>query len=145
MRIASLRRRVQCLAAAQVRGWRKYKVCDTNEAVLGTVGALAARTAPFGDDGLLRYAGRTTPSPGRPAHRSPGHSPRRDAGHPCTHWSFSAGRGSRETLNVTFGGTRVVEVGVARDASGQGGHLARWYHASTGLSPTGIPRLTSLH
>ncbi|MFB6991408.1 hypothetical protein ACFC0C_24860 [Streptomyces sp. NPDC056178] len=49
-------------------------------------------------------------------------------GHPWTGWSFSAGWGSREKLDVTLMEPQlVVEVGVdvARDASGRWHHPAR--------------------
>lgn len=100
---------------------------------MGAVGSLAAPTGLLGDDGLLRHTGRTTTLT-RPASSSvAGPLARSGAGHPWTVRSFSAG--SRETLNVTSGGTRVVAVGVARDASGRWGHPARWCHASSDLSP----------
>ncbi|MEU7062035.1 ATP-dependent DNA ligase [Streptomyces sp. NPDC046197] len=61
-------------------------------------------------------------------------------------WSFSAGWGSRETLDVTLVEPElVVEVGVdvARDASGRWRHPARLHRARPDLSPTDVPRLTS--
>lgn len=60
----------------------------------------------------------------------------------ATGWSFSAGWGSQEKLNVTLVEPGlVVEVGVdvARDASGRWRHPARWDRARPDLSPTDIP------
>ncbi|MFJ8363847.1 hypothetical protein [Streptomyces sp. NPDC093984] len=67
-------------------------------------------------------------------------------GHPWTGWSFCAGWGSRETLNVTLVKPElVVEVGidVARDASGRWRHPARLHRARPDLSPTDVPRMTA--
>jgi ATP-dependent DNA ligase len=134
-----------------VRGWRKYKVRETTEAIVGAVtGSLAAPSSlllgRYDDAGRLQYIGRTTAlaravsatvagllAPARPGHRWAG-------------WSFSAGWGSRETLNVTLVEPElVVEVGVdiARDASGRWRHPARWHRARPDLSPADVPRLTS--
>ncbi|MET7980246.1 hypothetical protein ABZW44_46245 [Streptomyces mirabilis] len=68
-------------------------------------------------------------------------------GHPWTGWSFSAGWGTRETLNVTLVRPElVVEVGVdvTRDASGRWRHPARWHRAHPDLSPADVPHLTPL-
>ncbi|MFI7406026.1 hypothetical protein ACIBW9_37110 [Streptomyces sp. NPDC049541] len=90
-----------------VRGWQKYKVLETTEAIVGAVtGSLAAPSSlllgRYDDDGRLQYTGRTT-TPTRAASGTvasllaPG-----QRGHPWTGWSFSAGWRSRETLNVTL-------------------------------------------
>ncbi|MCL7429788.1 ATP-dependent DNA ligase [Streptomyces sp. YS415] len=134
-----------------VRGWQKYKVRETSEAIVGAItGPLTApRTLLLGrydEQGRFQYIGRTTTlaqaagtavvgllAPGRP-------------GHPWTGWSFSAGWSSQENLNVTLVEPElVVEVGVdvARDASGRWRHPARWHRARPDLSPTDVPRLTS--
>ncbi|MEV0937643.1 hypothetical protein ACIBMX_10480 [Streptomyces phaeochromogenes] len=63
------------------------------------------------------------------------------AGRPWTGWSFSAGWGSRETLDVALVRPElVVEVGVdvARDISGRWRHPARWHRARPDLSPTDV-------
>ncbi|SNX88783.1 ATP-dependent DNA ligase [Streptomyces sp. TLI_55] len=134
-----------------VRGWQKYKVLETAEAIVGAVtGSLAAPSSlllgRYDDDGSLQYTGRTTTltraaSSMVAALLAPGR--RR---HPWTGWSFSAGWGSRETLNVTLVEPElVVEVGVdvARDASGRWRHPARWHRARPDLSPADVPRPTS--
>ncbi|MGW5609365.1 ATP-dependent DNA ligase [Streptomyces sp. NPDC003753] len=134
-----------------VRGWRKYKVRETAEAIVGAVtGTLASpRTlllGRFDDCGRLQYVGRTTTL----AQTASGTvawllAPPQD-GHPWTGWSFSAGWGSRETLDVTLVELElVVEVGVdvARDASGRWRHPARLHRARPDLSPADVPRLTA--
>ncbi|MFE3412833.1 hypothetical protein ACFXMT_32285 [Streptomyces mirabilis] len=66
-------------------------------------------------------------------------------GHPWTGWSFSAGWGSKERLNVTLVEPELVVevgVGVARDAAGRWRHPARWHRARPDLSPTDVPRVT---
>ncbi|WP_367318110.1 ATP-dependent DNA ligase [Streptomyces sp. HUAS ZL42] len=134
-----------------VRGWLKYKVRETTEAITGAVtGTLATPRSlllgTYDDDGHLQYTGSTTTltqatsitvaellAPARP-------------GHQWTGWSFSAGWGSRETLNVTLVEPElVVEVGVdvARDASGRWRHPARLHRARPDLSPADTPRLPS--
>ncbi|MET8012821.1 ATP-dependent DNA ligase [Streptomyces sp. NPDC005271] len=58
--------------------------------------------------------------------------------------SFSAGWGSRETLDVTLMEPElVVEVGVdvARDAYGRWRHPARLHRARPDLSPADVPHL----
>jgi hypothetical protein len=67
-------------------------------------------------------------------------------GHPWTGWSFAAGWGSQEKLNVTLmEPVVVVEVGVdvARDASGRWRHPARWPRARPDLDPADVPHLPS--
>ncbi|MFF2431606.1 hypothetical protein [Streptomyces mirabilis] len=63
-------------------------------------------------------------------------------GHPWTGWSFSAGWGSKERLNVTLVEPELVVevgVGVARDAAGRWRHPARWHRARPDLSPPTSP------
>ncbi|MGZ0200600.1 ATP-dependent DNA ligase [Streptomyces sp. RM1] len=134
-----------------VRGWTKYKVRETSEAIVGAVtGTLSSpRTVLLGrydGEGRLQYVGRTTTLP-RAAGAAVGGllAPGR-GGHPWTGWTFTAGWGSRETLDVTLVEPGlVVEVGVdvARDASGRWRHPARWHRARPDLSPADVPRLTS--
>jgi hypothetical protein len=96
----------------------------------------------FGPEGRLQYVGRTTTlakTAGTPVAGMP-HRDRR--GHPWTGWSFSVGRASRKTLDVTLVEPElVVEVGVdvARDTSGRWRHAARWHRARPDLSPADSP------
>ncbi|MEU0659392.1 hypothetical protein ABZ523_09870 [Streptomyces lavendulocolor] len=64
-------------------------------------------------------------------------------GQPWTGWSFSAGWGSTETVDVTLVEPELVtEVGVdvARDASGRWRHTARWHRPRHDLSPADTTR-----
>ncbi|MET7903888.1 ATP-dependent DNA ligase [Streptomyces sp. NPDC005355] len=134
-----------------VRGWQKYKVRETSEAIVGAItGSLAVpRTLQLGrydDGGRLQYVGRTTALARAAGAAVAGLLARGRRGHPWTAWSFSAGWGSQEKLDVTLVETElVVEVGVdvARDASGRWRHPARWHRARPDLSPADVPRLTS--
>lgn len=118
-----------------VRGWLKYKVRETTEAIVGAVtGPVAAPRSlllgRYDDDGRLKYTGRTT-TLGLAAGSTVGGllAPAR-RGHSWTGWSFSAGWGIKETLNVTLVSPElVVEVDVARVASGRGRHPARLHRA----------------
>nr|WP_272910397.1 hypothetical protein [Streptomyces mexicanus] len=124
-----------------VRGWHKYKVRETSEAVVGAV--TGSLTAPrslllgrFDDEGRLQYVGLTTALARQAARASV------DGG------SFSAGWGSREHLEVTLVEPElVVEVGVdvTRAASGRWRHPARWHRARPDLSPTDVPHLPTAH
>ncbi|MFE0858133.1 ATP-dependent DNA ligase [Streptomyces mutabilis] len=57
--------------------------------------------------------------------------------------TFSAGRGSREQLDVTLGAPQlVVEVGadVARDGAGRWRRAACWHRARPDVAPAATPR-----
>ncbi|MGW3480206.1 ATP-dependent DNA ligase [Streptomyces althioticus] len=134
-----------------VRGWQKYKVRETSEAIIGAVtGSLTdPRTLLLGRydaEGRLQYVGRTTTLARTAGTAVAGLLKAGRRGHPWTGWSFSAGWGSRETLDVTLVEPElVVEVGVdvARDASGRWRHHARLHRARPDLSPADVPRLAS--
>ncbi|MEU3620026.1 ATP-dependent DNA ligase [Streptomyces sp. NPDC006872] len=134
-----------------VRGWEKYKVRETSEAIVGAVtGSLGApRTlllGRYGTEGRLQYVGRTTTLARTAGAAVAGLLAPGRRGHPWTGWSFSAGWGSQEKLVVTLVEPElVVEVGVdvARDTSGRWRHPARWHRARPDLSPADVPRLTS--
>ncbi|MFD3821861.1 ATP-dependent DNA ligase [Streptomyces sp. NPDC058625] len=133
------------------RGWQKYKVRETSEAIIGAVtGPLAApRTLLLGrydTQGRLQYVGRTTTLAQAAGAAVAGLLAPGPGGHPWTGWSFSAGWGSQEKLNVTLVEPELVvevSVDVARDAAGRWRHPARWHRARPDLSPTDIPHLTS--
>jgi hypothetical protein len=104
-----------------------------------------ARCCPAGT--TLKAAFNTSvaspPSPRRQVGRSLVCSLRGGAGIRWTDWSFSAGWGSQEKLNVRLVDPAwVVEVGVdvARDASGRWRHPARLHRARPDLSPADVPR-----
>lgn len=132
------------------RAWQKYKVHETTEAIVGAV--TGSLTAPRGlllgryDDGRLQYTGRTTTLTRTASTTVAGQLASAQHSHPWTGWSFSAGWGSRETLNVTLVEPElVVEVGVdvARDAAGRWRHPTRLHRARPDLSPADAPRWTS--
>ncbi|GAB2768512.1 hypothetical protein [Streptomyces bullii] len=120
-------------------------------AIVGAVtGTLAAPTSlllgRFDDSGRLQYAGRTTTLAQTASSTVAGLLAPAQGGHPWTGWSFSAGWGSRETLDVTLVEPElVVEVGVdvARDASSRWHHPARLHRARPDLSPADVPRLAT--
>ncbi|MER5372685.1 ATP-dependent DNA ligase [Streptomyces sp. NPDC002553] len=132
------------------RGWRKYKIRETEDAVVGafTGSPATPRTLLLGrydTDGRLRYIGRSTTLPQTAGREIAGHLTLAGA-HPWTGWTFSAGWGSRESLHVTLVRPElVVEVGVdvARDSAGRWRHPARWHRARPDLSPADIPTLES--
>ncbi|MFE7854451.1 ATP-dependent DNA ligase [Streptomyces sp. NPDC057403] len=134
-----------------VRGWEKYKVRETSEAIVGAVtGSPAApRTLLLGRydvQGRFQYVGRTTTLARAAGASVAGLLDRGRRGHPWTGWSFSSGWGGQEKLDVTLVEPElVVEVGVdvARDASGRWRHPARWHRTRPDLSPADVPRLTS--
>ncbi|MFI8308071.1 ATP-dependent DNA ligase [Streptomyces sp. NPDC085927] len=125
-----------------VRGWQKYKVRETSEAIVGAVtGPLGApRTLLLGrydTDGRLQYVGRTTTLARTAGAVVAGLLVPGRRGHPWTGWSFSAGWGSQGELVVTLVGPELVmEVDVARDAAGRWHHPARWHRTRPDLSPT---------
>ncbi|WP_329235625.1 hypothetical protein [Streptomyces canus] len=123
---------------------------ETTEAIVGAV--TGSLTAPRGlllgryDDGRLQYTGRTTTLTRTASTTVVGQLASAQHGHPWTGWSFSAGWGSRETLNVTLVEPELVvevSVDVARDAAGRWRHPARWHRARPDLSPADVPRRTS--
>ncbi|MDG9709405.1 ATP-dependent DNA ligase [Streptomyces sp. DH10] len=132
-----------------VRGWRKYKVRETTEAIVGAV--TGPVTAPrslllgrYNERGRLQYTGRTTALTQATSSTVAGLLAPARPGHPWTGWSFAAGWGTRETLDVTLVDPElVVEVGVdvARDAAGRWRHPARLHRPRTDLSPTDVPFL----
>ncbi|MFE5406423.1 ATP-dependent DNA ligase [Streptomyces sp. NPDC056580] len=144
-------KRLDSVYEPAVRGWRKYKVRETTEAIVSAAtGTLAApRTlllGRFDDRGRLQYVGRTTTPTLRASSTVTGLLTPARRGHPWTGWSFSAGWGSRETLDTTLVEPELVaEVGVdvARDASGRWRHPARWHRARPDLSPTEVPQFES--
>ncbi|WSQ06376.1 hypothetical protein OG604_00350 [Streptomyces sp. NBC_01231] len=96
--------------------------------------------------GRLRYTGRTTTLPQAAGHALAPLLAAAAGEHPWTGWTFSAGWGTRETLNVTLVRPElVVEVGVdvARDSAGRWRHPARWCRARPDLSPGDVELVAS--
>ncbi|MGW0491141.1 ATP-dependent DNA ligase [Streptomyces olivaceus] len=133
--------------ASSARRWSKYKVRATEDAVVGgyTGPEAAPRTLLLGRydiSGRLHYVGRSTVLPQTAGRTVSGLLNPVTAGHPWTGWTFSAGWGSRESLDVTLVRPQlVVEVGVdvARDGHGRWRHPARWHRARPDLPPLGTP------
>ncbi|MFE9446340.1 hypothetical protein ACFYO2_47360 [Streptomyces sp. NPDC006602] len=133
------------------RGWRKYKVRETQEAIVGAItGSLAApRSLLLGRldaRGHLQYTGRTT-TLARPASTLlSGLLVPAAAGHLWTGWTFSAGWGTREALTVTLVQPEVVvEVAadVARDSAGRFRHPARLHRIRPDMTPADMPLFTA--
>lgn len=145
-------KRLDSVYEPAVRGWRKYKVRETTEAIVGAVtGTLAApRTlllGRFDGCGRLQHVGRTTTLAHTASSTVAGLLAPAQGGHLWQGWSFSAGWGSRGTLDVTLVEPElVVEVGVdvARDTSGRWRRPARVHRARPDLSPADVPGLASL-
>ncbi|MGW2841800.1 ATP-dependent DNA ligase [Streptomyces sp. NPDC001493] len=142
-------KRLDGLYRPGVRGWQKYKVRETSEAIVGAVtGPVSAPgtllLGRYDEQRRLQYTGRTTRLPRAGALLVGGMLAPVRGGHPWAGWSFSAGWGSREKLAVTLvEPVLVVEVGVdvARDASGRWRHPARWHRPRPDLSVAEVPRL----
>ncbi|MFE9115699.1 ATP-dependent DNA ligase [Streptomyces collinus] len=130
-----------------VRGWLKYKVRETTEAIVGAVTGTVASPrglllGRYDDQQRLQYIGRTTTLARATGNAIGGHLTPGEPGHPWTGWTLSAGWGTRETLTVTLVQPElVVEIGVdvARDADGRWRHPARLHRPRTDLSPTDVP------
>lgn len=141
-------KRLRSTYAPGARGWKKYKVRQTEDAIVGayTGPAAAPRTLLLGrydTAGRLRYIGRTTTLPQAAGRMLAPLLTAAAAPHPWTGWSFSAGWGTRETLHVTLVAPElVVEVGVdvARDRGGRWRHAARWHRARPDVAPGEVPR-----
>ncbi|MFF5553852.1 ATP-dependent DNA ligase [Streptomyces olivaceoviridis] len=139
-------KQLDSIYAPSVRGWRKYKVRETQEAIVGAVtGSLRTpRTLLLGrydTNGRLQYTGRTTTLPQAAARNVAVLLAPPTGEHPWTGWTFSAGWGSREVLDATLVRPElVVEVGVdvARDSTGRWRHPARWHRPRPDLSPSDV-------
>ncbi|MET7457669.1 ATP-dependent DNA ligase [Streptomyces sp. NPDC005574] len=140
-------KRLEGLYEPNARGWRKHKIRETEDAVVGafTGPPDAPRTLLLGrydPAGRLRYIGRSTTLPQSAGRAIAALLIPAGSGHPWTGWTFSAGWGTRESLRVTLVMPElVVEVGVdvARDSAGRWRHPARWHRARADLSPADIP------
>ncbi|WP_425268761.1 ATP-dependent DNA ligase [Kitasatospora cheerisanensis] len=130
------------------RAWRKYKVRTTTEAIVGAVTGTPAMpgTVLLGrrdPDGQLRYVGRTTGlSPALARDLAGRLTPAQGTGHPWTGWTFSAGWGSREKLDVRLVEPQVVlevSADTARDSAGRWRHPVRAHRARIDLGVGELP------
>ncbi|WP_327411318.1 ATP-dependent DNA ligase (plasmid) [Streptomyces sp. NBC_01281] len=134
-----------------VRGWEKARVRHTSEALVGAVtGRVYAPSilllARQDEGGHLHFVGRTTVLD-RESASGVGRLLRVQAGgHPWARRRFSAGWGSRETLNVQLvEPSLVVEVSVdlPLDASGRWRHPVRLVRTRPDLDVPNVPRFQS--
>ncbi|ELP66310.1 MULTISPECIES: ATP-dependent DNA ligase [Streptomyces] len=133
------------------RSWRKFRVRDTLEMIVGAVTGAPhrPRTLLLGRhdfDGRLQYAGRTSALPGVQA-QIMGGLLRPVADHPWAGWSFSAGWGSREKLQVSLVVPETVveiSVDVSRDARGRLRHPVRFVRVRADMAVEDVPPLDAL-
>ncbi|MFJ1975586.1 ATP-dependent DNA ligase [Streptomyces sp. NPDC087903] len=126
-------KRLQDPYGPAMRGWLKYKVRETTEAIVGAV--TGPPTTPrslllgrYETDGRLQYAGRTVTLSPAAAGTFTGLLDPAGSEHPWTGWTFSAGWGTNQKLNVTLVRPELVvevHIDVARDSAGRWRHPAR--------------------
>ncbi|MFD8599164.1 ATP-dependent DNA ligase [Kitasatospora sp. NPDC059646] len=129
------------------RAWRKYKVRVTTEAVIGAVtgNTAAPGTVLLGrrdPEGRLRYVGRTSPLNPLLARDVGRRLTPAQGAHPWAGRTFSAGWGSRETLDVRLVEPEVVlevSADTARDNAGRWRHPVRAHRVRTDLAPADLP------
>ncbi|MDH6590055.1 ATP-dependent DNA ligase [Streptomyces sp. SAI-133] len=93
-----LLKRLDGVYEPSVRGWQKYKILETSEAIVGAVtGSLTAPSSlllgRYDDDGRLQYTGRTTTLARAASGVVAGLLVPGRRSHPWTGWLFSAGWG----------------------------------------------------
>ncbi|MFF1809375.1 ATP-dependent DNA ligase [Streptomyces sp. NPDC058251] len=125
-----------------IRGWLKYKVRESTEAIVGAV--TGSPTAPrslllgrYDTDGRLQYIGRTVTLSQAVGGTFTDLLNPAGSEHPWTGWTFSAGWGTNETLNVTLVQPELVvevHIDVARDSAGRWRHPARLHRARPDVS-----------
>ncbi|GKQ33572.1 ATP-dependent DNA ligase [Streptomyces sp. A012304] len=129
------------------RSWRKFRVRDTLEMIVGAVTGTPSRPASlllgrFGSAGQLRYAGRTSALPGAQAQIMGGLLRTAEADHPWGGRSFSAGWGSQETLEVSLvvpGIVVEISADISRDARGRLRHPARFVRVRADMAVEDVP------
>ncbi|AZP14739.1 ATP-dependent DNA ligase [Streptomyces aquilus] len=129
------------------RGWTKYKMRHTTEAVVGAVtGSLTAPTTAllgrYDDAGRLRYAGRTTTLSTTARQTLAGQLRTGGADYPWTGRTFSAGWSSREHLSVRLvvpEAVAEVAVDVARDSPGRWRHPVRFTRIRADMTLGDVP------
>ncbi|WP_369211107.1 ATP-dependent DNA ligase [Streptomyces flavofungini] len=131
------------------RSWRKYKVRATTEALIGAVtGTLTEpRTVLLGrydTAGRLQYTGRSTPLSQTIGHQLARRLTAPSGAHPWNGWTFSAGWGTKRTLDVHLVRPDVVmevAVDIARDAAGRWRHPVRPHRIRTDVDVAQVPLL----
>lgn len=131
------------------RSWRKYRVRDTLEMVVGAVTGAPSRPrilllGRHDAQGHLRYAGRTSALPAAQARGLDGFLRPVQKDHPWDGRSFSAGWGSQEKLTVALVVPEtVVEVSadISRDARGRLRHPVRFVRLRADMAVEDVPPL----
>lgn len=119
----------------------------TTEAIVGAVaGHLAVPSGVllgrYDDEGRLRYAGRSLPLTQHAAAELARLLRPAAAGHPWQGWSFSAGWGRRELLQVDLVMPELVaevSADIARDAAGRWRHPVRYVRIRAEMHPMQVP------
>lgn len=128
-------------------GWRKWRLRDSREAVVGAVTGQLARPGiallgRWDEQGRLKYLGRTARL-GEGQARVLGAALRPAAAdHPWQGKRFSAAWGSRETLDAVLVEPDViaeVSVDISRVAGGGWRHSVRWLRLRPDLTPADLP------
>lgn len=129
------------------RGWQKYRMRATTEALVGAVsGSLAAPvTVLLGrldPAGRLQYVGRSAVLSRQAGHELAGRLSPAVGRHPWTGMAFSTTWGSKEKLRVEWvEPVLVAEVAaeVSLDPSGRWRHPVRWTRLRADLAPDDVP------
>ncbi|MFF3327571.1 hypothetical protein [Streptomyces sp. NPDC002889] len=96
----------------------------------------------FDDIGRLRYTGRTVPLSAQAAQDVAGLLSSADSGHPWQGRTFTAGWGTRETLDVTLVDPPLVaeiSADISLDAAGRWRHPVRFGRVRADLTPANTP------
>ncbi|THA77212.1 ATP-dependent DNA ligase [Streptomyces sp. A0642] len=129
------------------RGWRKYRLRASTEAVIGAVsGSLAApATVLLGrldTAGALQYTGRTSALTYQARRTLAALLAPPSGGHPWEGWTFSAAWGTKDTLPVELvEPVLVAEVAadVSLDSRGRWRHPVRWLRLRPEMVPDDVP------
>jgi ATP-dependent DNA ligase len=130
-----------------VRGWGKLRTRQSTEAVIGAVTGTLRRPASlllgrFDSTSRLRYTGKTVPLSAQAAADTAALLSPAGPGHPWQGLTFSAGWGTRDTLDVTLVDPSLVaevHADVSLDAAGRWRHPVRFGRIRADLTPADTP------
>ncbi|WP_342668494.1 ATP-dependent DNA ligase [Streptomyces ochraceiscleroticus] len=144
----SKRQQQPYLPGKRAGGWRKYRVRESTEAIVGALtgslhrpGTLLLGRLDAG--GRLRYAGRTTQLAASLARDIAVQLSPAGPGHPWSGRTFSAGWGTNDILDATLVAPElVVEISadVALEGAGRWRHPLRPLRPRSDLDPVDVPR-----